>query len=103
MVRSSFSILFFIRESKARRNGSVTIEDMITVNAERCSFSTGKQVAIEKWDKNKQQVRGKDEETVSLNNYLKAVKAKLYGKEAELLDRGFVITAQLLYDAYFDK
>ena len=36
-------------------------------------------------------------------NYLKAVKAKLYGKEAELLDRGFVITAQLLYDAYFDK
>ena len=103
MVRSSFSILFFIRESKARRNGSVTIEAMITVNGERCSFSTGKQVAIEKWDKNKQQVRGKDEETVSLNNYLKAVKAKLYGKEAELLDRGFVITAQLLYDAYFDK
>ena len=103
MVRSSFSILFFIRESKARKNGSVTIEAMITVNGERCSFSTGKQVAIEKWDKNKQQVRGKDEETVSLNNYLKAVKAKLYGKEAELLDRGFVITAQLLYDAYFDK
>lgn len=67
MVRSSFSILFFIRESKARRNGSVTIEAMITVNGERCSFSTGKQVAIEKWDKNKQQVRGKDEETVSLN------------------------------------
>ena len=103
MVRSSFSILFFIRESKARKNGSVTIEAMITVNGERCSFSTGKQVAIEKWDKNKQQVRGKDEETVSLNNYLKAVKAKLYGKEAELLDRVFVITAQLLYDAYFDK
>lgn len=47
MVRSSFSILFFIRESKARRNGSVTIEAMITVNGERCSFSTGKQVAIE--------------------------------------------------------
>ena len=47
MVRSSFSILF-IRESKARRNGSVTIiEAMITVNGERCSFSTGKQVAIE--------------------------------------------------------
>ena len=51
MVRSSFSILFFIRESKARKNGSVTIEAMITVNGERCSFSTGKQVAIEKWDK----------------------------------------------------
>ena len=48
-------------------------------------------------------MKGKDEEATSLNNYLKAVKAKLYEKEAELLDRGFVITTQLLYDTYFDK
>ncbi len=33
----------------------------------------------------------------------KAIKAKLYQKEAELLDRGFIITAELLRDAYFDK
>ena len=76
---------------------------MITVNGERCSFSTGKQIAIEKWDKTKQQVKGKDQETQNLNNYLKAIKAKLYQKEAELLERGFIITAQILYDAYFDK
>lgn len=103
MVRSSFSILFFIRESKARKNGKAPIELMITVNGERSSFSTGKQIAIEKWDKAKQQVKGKDEETLSLNNYLKAIKAKLYQKEAELMDKGFIITAELLRDAYFDK
>lgn len=103
MVRSSFSILFFIRESKARKNGNVPIEVMITVNGERNSFSTGKQIAIEKWDKTKQQVKGKDQETQNFNNYLKAIKAKLYQKEAELLERGFIITAQILYDAYFDK
>ena len=103
MVRSSFSILFFIRESKARKNGNVPIEVMITVNGERNSFSTGKQIAIEKWDKTKQQVKGKDQETQNLNNYLKAIKAKLYQKEAELLEKGFIITAQILYDAYFDK
>ena len=103
MVRSSFSILFFIRESKARKNGNVPIEVMITVNGERNSFSTGKQIALEKWDKTKQQVKGKDQETQNLNNYLKAIKAKLYQKEAELLERGFIITAQILYDAYFDK
>ena len=103
MVRSSFSIVFFIRESKARKNGNVPIEVMIAVNGERNSFSTGKQIAIEKWDKTKQQVKGKDQETQNLNNYLKAIKAKLYQKEAELLERGFIITAQILYDAYFDK
>lgn len=103
MVRSSFSILFFIRESKARKNGKAPIELMITVNGERSSFSTGKQVSVEKWDKIKQQVKGKDEETQSLNQCLRAIKAKLYQKEAELLGRGFIITAGLLRDAYFDK
>lgn len=103
MVRSSFSILFFIRESKARKSGKAPIELMITVNGERCPLSTGKQVPIDKWDKTKQQLKGKDEEAQSLNNYLKAIKAKLYQKEAELLDRGFIITAELLRDAYFDK
>ena len=103
MVRSSFSILFFIRESKARKSGKAPIELMITVNGERCPLSTGKQVPIDKWDKTKQQVKGKDEEAQSLNNYLKVIKAKLYQKEAELLDRGFIVTAELLRDAYFDK
>ena len=103
MVRSSFSILFFIRESKVRKNGNAPIEVIITINGERCSFSTGKQIHIDKWDKTKQQVKGKDEEAKSLNNYLKAVKAKLYQKEAELLDKGFIITAKLLCEAYQEK
>lgn len=103
MIRSSFSILFFIRESKARKSGNTPIEVTITLNGERCSFSTGKQISVDKWDKAKQQVKGKDEESKSLNNYLKAVKAKLYQKEAELLDRGFIITAKLLCEAYQEK
>ena len=103
MVRSSFAILFFIRESRVRKDGTASIEVVLTVNGERCAFSTGKRVKSCNWDKAKQQVKGKDEEAQSLNNYLKAIKAKLYQKEAELLDRGFIITAELLRDAYFDK
>lgn len=103
MVRSSFAILFFIRESRVRKDGTASIEIVLTVNGERCAFSTGKRVKSCNWDKAKQQVKGKDEEAQSLNNYLKTIKAKLYQKEAELLDRGFIITAELLRDAYFDK
>lgn len=103
MVRSSFAILFFIRDSRVRKDGTTSIEVVLTVNGERCAFSTGKKVKSCNWDKNKQQVKSKDEEAQSLNNYLKAIKAKLYQKEAELLERGFIITADLLRDAYFDK
>lgn len=103
MVRSSFSVLFFIRENRVRKDGTTIIEVLLTVNGERCGFSTGKKVKAPSWDKIKQQVKGKDEEAKSLNNYLKAVKAKLYQKEAELLDRGFIITAKLLCEAYQEK
>ena len=82
---------------------SLSYSGDITINGEKCSFPTGKQVHIDKWDKTKQQVKGKDEEAKSLNNYLKAVKAKLYQKEAELLGRGFIITAKLLCEAYQEK
>ena len=103
MTRSSFSVLFAIRESKARKNGNAPIETTITVNGERASFSTGKLVNIDRWDKTKQQVKGKDEEAKSLNQFLQAVRNKLYEKESELMERGFVVTAELLRDAYFDK
>ena len=60
MVRSSFSTLFFIRENRVRKDGTTIIEVLITVNGERCGFSTGKKVKATSWDKTKQQVKGKD-------------------------------------------
>lgn len=103
MKRSTFSILFSIRESKARKNGCAPIETTVTINGERVTFSTGKQVLVSKWDKVKQQVKGKDEEAKALNAFLKSVVTKLYDKEVELNKRGFIVTAELLKDAYFDK
>ena len=103
MERSSFAILFFIRDSRVKKDGTVYIEVVLSVNGERCSFSTGKKVKATSWDKTRQLVKGKDDEAKSLNNFLKAVRSKLYEKEAELMDKGFVVTAELLRDAYFDK
>ena len=103
MERSSFSILFFVRDSRVKKDGTGIIEVALTVNGERSFFSTGKRVCVQNWDKTRQLVRGDSEESKSINKFLSAVKAKIYQKEAELIDRGFVITAELLRDAYFDK
>ena len=103
MERSSFSILFFVRDSRVKKDGTGIIEVALTVNGERSFFSTGKRVCVQNWDKTRQLVRGNSEESKSINKFLSAVKAKIYQKEAELIDRGFVITAELLRDAYFDK
>ena len=103
MERTSFAILFYVRDSRIRKDGTAAIEVSLTVNGARSFFSTGKRVCVQNWDKSRQLVRGNSEETKSINKFLSALKAKIYQKEAELLDRGFVITAELLRDAYFDK
>ena len=103
MERSSFSLLFSTRNSKMRKNGKVPIEGTITVNGQKCSFSTGKLVLANSWDKVRQSVRGASEEAKNINKFLSAVKARMYEKEAELLDKGFIVTAELLKDAYLDK
>ena len=50
MVRSSFSILFFIRENRVRKDGTTIIEVLITVNGERITdleFIVSKEDALE--------------------------------------------------------
>ena len=54
MKRSSFSIQFFIRDCRIKKDGRVTIEVKITINGKRSFFSTGKNITAENWDKVKQ-------------------------------------------------
>ena len=103
MKRSSFSIQFFIRDCRIKKDGSVTIEVKITINGKRSFFSTGKNITAENWDKVKQIAKGKSEESQNINNFLKALKIRLYEKEVELMERGYIVTAELLKDSYFNK
>ena len=81
MVRSSFAILFFIRDSRIRKDGTASIEVVLTVNGERCAFSTGKRVKSCNWDKVKQQVKGKDESQQSYCVMLTLIKWNPLKKE----------------------
>lgn len=103
MKRSSFSIQFFIRDCRIKKDGSVTIEVKITINGKRSFFSTGKNITADNWDKVKQIAKGKSEESQNINNFLKALKNRLYEKEVELMERGYIVTAELLKDSYFNK
>ena len=83
MERTSFAILFYVRDSRIRKDGTAAIEVSLTVNGERSFFSTGKRVCVQNWDKSRQLVRGNSEEAKSINKFLSALKAKIYQKEAK--------------------
>lgn len=83
--------------------GKAPIEVLIAVGDERTVFSTGKLVALENWNKDKQCVRGTNSEAVVLNEFLKSLRVRIYEEEIKLVKHGFAITAMLLRDALLNK
>ena len=96
-------VYFSLRESKQNKKGLSPIEVSISTNGERTYFSTGKQVRSIDWNKEKQSVKGKSEDAKLINDYLTQLRNKIYLKEIELLQKGYLITPSLLKEAVLDK
>lgn len=97
------STINFWLKSRTDKNGKSPITMTIGANGERAEFQTGKKIEPENWDNGKQQAKGKTTEAKLLNTYLSRLRNKVYLKEIELMQRGFLITARLLRDAVVDK
>lgn len=96
-------VYFSLRESKQNKKGLSPIEVSITTNGKRIYFCTGKHIPAADWNKEKQVVKGKSEEAQLINGYLIQLRNKIYQKEIELLQKGYLITAELLKEAITDK
>ena len=92
-----------MRASKVNKAGKAPIEVMISLGDERVVFSTGKLVALESWNKDKQCVRGVNSEAVALNEFIKSMRVRIYEEEIKLVKHGFSVTATLLRDALMNK
>lgn len=103
MEKHCTMVYFSLRESKQNKKGLSPIEVSISTNGERTYFSTGKQVRSIDWNKEKQSVKGKSEDVQLINGYLTQFRNKIYQKEVELIQKGYLITATLLKEAVLDK
>ena len=103
MKRHSFSINFYLRPSKVTKDGSIPLLVVITKNGQRASCSIGRKLKKSEWDTKRQQAKGNSPQAQSINEYLRQVRNKIHDKENELLELGYMITADLLRDAFLDK
>lgn len=97
------STISFGLKNRKDKNGKSPIVMLIGAYGERAEFQTGRKIEAENWDNGKQQAKGKSTEAKLLNSYLNQLRNKVYLKEIELMQRGFLITARLLRDAVVDK
>lgn len=103
MEKHCTSVYYLVRKNRKNKNGECSIICYISVNAERSTYSTGKTVKPNEWDDEKQLVKGKSDNAKLINEYLYQLRNKVFQKEIELMERGYLVTAELLRDAINDK
>lgn len=103
MEKHCTMVNFSIRETKMTNDDKAPIEISISSNGKRLYFNSGKKINPNEWNRSKQAAKGKSDEAILLNSYLTQVRNKIFQKELELMQRGFIVTPQLLKDACLDK
>jgi len=100
MKRATFKVLFYIKRTKKKRDGTVPIYARLTVNGLRAEFGLQKSIKEEQWNKEKGCVKGSSSETRRFNLSLDLVKNKLYGYKLQLEEESKEVTAEALKNAY---
>ena len=99
-MKNTFSLLFYLRKSKANAMDFAPIYLRITVNGKRAELSINRTVQTQKWDSARGRVKGNTSEVKSINSYIDIVRSKIYDHHQNLLQRNKEITALSLKNAY---
>lgn len=95
----TFGIDFIIRLNKKQKDKAL-LYARITVNGARKEISLKQDIVAKDWDTNKEAVRGKSEETRTINNYIEDVRYALKEKYRMLVDKQLPICADAIKNAY---
>ena len=85
---------FVIRKAKLKKNGCIPIEMSICVKKQRKYVSTGREIKPSDFSVKTQKVKGNKE----LNDYLEAMKSRLYSIETTLLNKGVNVSIEAVLD-----
>lgn len=93
-MKHKISILFYVKSSKASKNGLLPIYQRITINGTRIELSTSKFVEKSKWNTSSGKIKGNSEEARLLNSYLDVLKTKAYETEKWMVNNNEEIDAK---------
>ncbi len=93
-MKHKMSILFYVKSSKASKNGLLPIYQRITINGTRIELSTSKFVEKSKWNTAAGKIKGNSEEARLINSYLDVLLAKAYETEKWMVNNNEEINAQ---------
>ena len=100
MTRTTFTVLFFIKRTKALKDGMVPIFARVTVNGQRTEFGLQRSIEENQWHAERGYAKGTSKDARELNSYLDFVKSKMLVTKRELEESGKPTTAIILKNQY---
>ncbi|MBK5720220.1 site-specific integrase [Dysgonomonas sp. Marseille-P4677] len=95
-MKSTFTILFYLRKNRKNENGQVPVMARITINGEMTQFSTKLQIDPDQWEQKMGRGIGRSSEIIQLNRLLDAMRVRatdLYHKY--LHEQGYVLPEKI--------
>lgn len=102
-MKTTLSVLFYIKRSKANNLGVCPIYTRVTVNTKRFEFSTNKYINPDKWSTEGSKVKGTTEEARTINNHLDYLKNQILEAEKILFKKDISLTSENLKNELFGK
>lgn len=101
MRKENFNLLF-AKRSRLLKSGEAAIFMRISANGTRVECNTGKSIEPHLWNQAKERVRGSSKKAIDLNNFIDETEIKMFKLFQEMQEDGSVVTAQELYNRYFN-
>ena len=102
-MRHLFSFIFYIKRSKADKNGKANIYLRITVNGKRAELSISRKVDVQKWSSSAGKMKGSSGEAQQLNKYIDSIANRIYKIHQRLVEENKLITAINIRNIYQGK
>ena len=84
-MNKTFNLLFFVKKSKIKANGTAPIYLRITIDGIPKEISSKRNIIPQKWDSKLQKVSGSSEEVKAINNYLKTLEHEVFEAHHQMM------------------
>jgi site-specific recombinase XerD len=103
IMKTTFSLLFYLKRPKNYQNGPMPIYLRITINGKRAETTSGRECPPDNWNSAAGRFKGTKEEIKSFNAYLDNLQAQVYEAHKALTESGGLITAETLKNKLLGK
>lgn len=100
-MKSTFSILFYLKRNGQKSNGNVPIMGRITVNGMAVQFSARVEIKEEYWNVKAGKAIGRSVEVQEVNNILESIKTTMTKIYRDLQERESNVTAERIKNIFF--